>query len=101
MQKTPDNTDRSMRESGGSSTPADAGPQHGHTRTAAAGREFLRALGSDLTGLALALRQYRLRKRAQAAHATPIRRGSFARATLVVLRRFAVGIVALATIGAL
>jgi 1A family penicillin-binding protein len=81
-------------------------PQLGRTRTAAAGREFFRALGGDLTDLARRLRQYcldRLAKRAQAAHATPpaIGRGSFVRATAVVLRRFTIGIVALATVGAL
>jgi penicillin-binding protein 1A len=106
MQQTPDNTDGSAEASGRSSGSTAATPQPGRTRTAAAAREFLRALGSDLAGLALRL-QYRWRdrlaKRAQAAHATPsaIDRGSYARATAVVLRRFAIAIVALATVGAL
>src|SRR5215470_4366120 len=103
MQQTPDNTDGHERASGGSSGPTGAMPQVGHNRTAAAGREFLRALGSDLTGLAGRLRQHRLAKRAQAAHAPPsgVDRGSFVRATMVVLGRFAIAIVAFATIGAL
>src|SRR5437899_330357 len=98
MQQTPDNTDGNARSGLRSSGPTGAIPQRGRSRTAAAAWEFLRALGSDLAGLALALRQYRLPKRAQGAHATPsaIDRGSFARATAVVLRRFAVGIVMLA-----
>ena len=105
MQQTPDNSDESVRASGRSSGHTDGMPL-GRSRTAPAAREFIHALGSDLSGLAHRLRQYRAAKRAQAAHATPsgTNRGSFARATAVVLRRFAiviVGIVALATIAAL
>jgi penicillin-binding protein 1A len=105
MQQTPNNTEGSVKPSGRSPAPPGATPQPGRTRTAAAAHEFLRALGSDLAGLSLRLRQSwrnRSAKRAQTAHATPaIRRRSFARATAVVLRRFAFGLVALATIGAL
>src|SRR3954463_6792856 len=85
MQETPDDTDGSVRESGHSSGPTGARPQNGHTRTAAAGREFLRALGSDLARLAVRVRRYRLPKRARTTHASAIDRGSFARATAVVL----------------
>src|SRR5262245_53865197 len=63
MQKAPDNTEGSKQTSGHSSAPTGATPQLSHNRTAAAGREFLRALGSDLGGLALRLRQYRWRSR--------------------------------------
>src|SRR5437660_7196343 len=107
MQQTPDNTDRSVNAGGRGSGPAGAKPQLGRTRTAAAAREFLRALGSDLAGLALRLRQYRwqnrLAKRVQGAHATSPKTGrtSFGRATAAVLRRFTMAIVALATVGAL
>jgi penicillin-binding protein 1A len=103
MSPTPDNTDENAGAGGRSSSPTSATPKPARTRTAAAGREFFRALGSDLTDLARRLRQYRLAKRAQATHATPsaIRRGSFLRASAVVLRRFAIGIVTLATVGAL
>jgi penicillin-binding protein 1A len=96
-----------MKASWRSSGPSSPMPQHGRNRTAVAAREFLRALGSDLAGLALRLRQYRWRnplaRRAQAAPATSskIGRRSFARATAVVLRRYAIGIVALVTFGAL
>src|SRR5262245_15434603 len=107
MQQSPNNNEGNEQASGRSSAPTDATPPLGRTRTAAAGQEFLRALGSDLAGLALWLRQIRWRnllaKRAQTANATPsaIRRGSFARATVVVLRRFAIGLVGLVTISAL
>jgi penicillin-binding protein 1A len=106
MQQAPDNTDGIAEGSGRSSGSTGATPQPGRTRTAAAGQELLRALGSDLAGLALRLRHYwrdRLAKRAHTAHVTPsaIDKGSFARATAVVLRRFAIGIIALATVGAL
>jgi penicillin-binding protein 1A len=103
MQQTPDNTDGSVRASGRGSAPIGAMSQLARTRTAAAAREFFRALGSDLAGLAGRLRQYRLEKRAQATQATSsaIGRRSFTRATAVVLRRFAIGIVVLATVGAL
>src|SRR5262245_31395200 len=105
MQQTPGNSDASVRASGRSPGHTGETP-HGRTRTAAAAQEFFRAVGSDLAALAHRLRQNRLAKRAQAAHATPSpnRRGSFARATAVVLRRFAiamVGLVALAMVGAL
>src|SRR5258705_10700204 len=107
MQQRPQTTDGSGRASGSSSGPAGPMPQPGRTRTGAAAQEFLRALGSDLAGLALRLRQYRWRnrlpKRAQAAHApsSQIDRRSLARATVAVLRRYAIAIVALATVGAL
>jgi penicillin-binding protein 1A len=107
MQQTPDNTDGSVKASGRSSNPTGPTPQPGGVRTAAAAREFFRAIGSDLAGLALRLRQYRWRnrlpKRAQAAHApsSKIDRRSLARTTAVVLRRYAIAIVALATVGAL
>src|SRR5262245_42474363 len=97
MQQPPDNTDGSVQASGRSTAPIGAMPQLDRPQTAAAAREFLRALGSDLAGLAFRLRQYRLAKRAQAARATSsaIGRRSFARATAVVLGRFAIGIVVL------
>src|SRR5437867_4127029 len=103
MPQTPDNTDRSVKAGGRSSDSTGATPQPGRSRTAPAAREFFRALGSDLAGLVARLRQHRLAKRAQAAGATPSTndKGSFARATAVVLRRFAVAVVALATVGAL
>src|SRR5262245_49649037 len=101
MGQSLDNTDGSLRASGRSSDPG--APHVSRNRTAAAGREFFRALCSDLAGLALRLRQYRLARRAQAVHASPsaIRRGSFTRVTVVVLRRITIGLVGLATIGAL
>jgi penicillin-binding protein 1A len=103
MQQPSDNTDGSVQASGRSTAPIGAMPQLARPQTAAAAREFLRALGSDLAGLAFRLRQYRLTKRAQAARATSsaIGKRSFARATAVVLGRFAIGIVVLATVGAL
>jgi len=103
MQQMPDNTDGSVKASGRSSNPTGPTAQLGGARTGAAAREFFRALGSDLSELALRLRQYRLAKRAQSAHATSskIGRRSFAGATIVVIRRFAIGIVVLATVGAL
>jgi len=103
MHRTPDNTDGNADAGVGSSGPTGATPQRGHNQTAAAGREFLRALGSDLAGLALRLRQYRLARRSQAARATPstIDSGSFVRATAVVLRRFAIAFGALVIVGAL
>jgi penicillin-binding protein 1A len=103
MQQTPDNTDGSVQASGRSTAPVGAMPHLGRAQTAAAAREFLRALGSDLAGLALRLRQYRLAKRARPPRSTSSAIGtrSFARATAMVLGRFAIGIVALATVGAL
>jgi penicillin-binding protein 1A len=104
MQQTPDNIEGSEQAGGRYSA---AMPQRDPTRTAAAGREFLRAVGSDLTGLALRLRQYRWRnllpKRRQAADETSskIGRGSYLLATAIVLRRYTIAILALATVGAL
>src|SRR5215831_1118358 len=101
MQQTPDNSDERVRAGGRSPGHAGETPL-GHTRTAAAAQEFFRALGSDLAALARRLKQYRLARRAQAAHATPSTRGGgFARATAAVLRRFVIGSVALAIVGAL
>jgi penicillin-binding protein 1A len=106
MQQAPDNTDGSVRASGGSD-PADPMQQHGRSRTTTAARDFLRAVGSDLAGLAHRLRQYRWRnrlaKRTQAADATSSRigSGSFVLAAAIVLRRYTIAILALATLGAL
>src|SRR5256885_14797130 len=109
MQQPTDNTDGSVRASGHGG--ADPMPQPGRNRTGAAAREFFRALGSDLAGLALRIRQYHWRHRwamrTQAADATSsatsskIRRRSFVRATAVVIRRYTIGIIVLATVGAL
>ena len=106
MRQTSDNTDESVETGRRSSDSTGSMPQLGRSRTAPAAREFFRALGNDLAGLALRIRQHRLAKRAQAAHPAPpaMDRGSFARATAIVLRRLAVaivGLLALATVGAL
>jgi penicillin-binding protein 1A len=110
MQQMPDNTDGSEKASGRDPTGSTLQPGHSQTKTAA--REFLRAVGSDLAGLAHQFQQYRRRrltKRAQTADATSSQHApssktgkrSLALATAIVLRRYTIAIVALATVGAL
>src|SRR5215470_18416445 len=110
MRQALDNKDGDAKAGLQSSGPTGAMPQPGGTRTAAAGREFLSALGSDLAAIAVRWRQYRAAKRGDVAAKrkqvgqairSAAQRGSFVRATAVVLRRFAIGIVVLATVGTL
>jgi penicillin-binding protein 1A len=102
MRQTADEVGGNTKASAENS-PAGATSHADRSQTAAAGREFLRALGGDLVALALWLRRYLADKRKQTVQALPsaAASGSFARASAVVLRRFTIRIIVLALVAGL